>query len=82
MPPVNKVKKLDVRPLIKQGGEPYPAIRKALDALSPGQKLMLLVPFMPSPLIEKLEGEGYSTKLERSSGSDWVVYFWKESQET
>lgn len=81
MPPVKKVKKLDVRPLIKQGGEPFPLIREALDTLSPGQKLMLLVPFIPSPLIEKLGGEGYNTKLERGSGSDWVVYFWKDPQQ-
>ena len=77
MAPYKTVKKLDVRPLIKQGVEPFDVIRKELDSLKPGQGLMLLAPFLPSPLIERMHSEGFLSKVERGKGSDWVVYFWK-----
>jgi hypothetical protein len=43
-----------------------------------GEGLIVVAPFLPSPLIELLGGEGFTSKLERGSGSDWLVYFWRE----
>lgn len=80
MLPLNQFKKRDVRGMLRKGVEPFPAIRKTADALAPGQGLLLIAPFLPSPLIEKLGSEGFESKVERGEGSDWLVYFWKQER--
>jgi len=79
MPPLSRFKRFDVRELISQGGEPFPQIRKRVDALKPEEGLIIIAPFLPSPLIEKLGSEGFASKVERGSGADWVVYFWRDA---
>jgi len=79
MPPVNRFKRFDVRELIRGGIEPFPEIRRRVDALPPGQGLIVVAPFLPSPLIEKLGSEGFASKVEHVAGPDWVVYFWRET---
>jgi hypothetical protein len=39
----------------------------------------VVAPFLPSPLIEKLGSEGFASKVERGTGADWLVYFWRET---
>jgi uncharacterized protein (DUF2249 family) len=78
MPPAKSFKRFDVRPLLAGGQEPFPEIRKRLDALKPNEGLIVLAPFLPSPLVEKLQSEGFASKIERGSGADWIVYFWRE----
>jgi hypothetical protein len=79
MPPLSRFKRLDVRELLRRGVEPFPEIRKRADALGPGDGLIVIAPFLPSPLLEKLGGEGFASKLERGQGADWIVYFWREA---
>ena len=79
MPPLAHFKRFDVRDLIRRGAEPFPEIRRRVDALTSGQGLIIIAPFLPSPLIEKLAGEGFQSKVERGEGSDWIVYFWREA---
>jgi hypothetical protein len=79
MPPLSQFKRFDVRDLIRRGKEPFPEIRKRVDSLEPNQGLIIIAPFLPSPLIEKLGSEGFLSKLERGEGSDWIVYFWREA---
>jgi len=79
MLPLNQFKRFDVRELIRKGGEPFPEIRRRVDALKPDEGLIIVAPFLPSPLVEKLESEGFRSKIERGAGSDWLVYFWRES---
>lgn len=79
MPPLNKFKRLDVRGLLKQGIEPFPKIHSRVLALGADEGLIVMAPFLPSPLVERLAGEGFSSKVERGQGSDWLVYFWRES---
>lgn len=79
MPPISQFKRFDVRDLIRRGVEPFPEIRKRVDALKSAEGLIILAPFLPSPLIEKLSSEGFSAKTERGSGADWMVYFWREA---
>ena len=79
MPPLNQFKRFDVRNLIRSGIEPFPEIRKRVDALQPDTGLIVVAPFLPSPLIEKLSGDGFASKVERSAGSDWLIYFWREA---
>jgi hypothetical protein len=77
MLPLSHFKKCDVRALLRKGIEPFPAVRQAVDTLPAGKGLLLIAPFLPSPLIEKFGSEGFECKVERSSGSDWIVYLWK-----
>ena len=79
MLPLNQFRRFDVRDLIRQGIEPFPNIRKRVDALKPDQGLILIAPFLPSPLIEKLTSEGFDSKIERGRDGDWIVYLWRET---
>ena len=78
MPPISQFKRFDVRDLIRRGVEPFPEIHKRVDALKADEGLIVVAPFLPSPLVERLGGEGFATKVERGSGTDWIVYFWRE----
>jgi hypothetical protein len=69
-----------VRDLIRRGVEPFPEIHKRVSALKPDEGLIVVAPFLPSPLVEKLAGEGFSSKVERGHGADWMVYFWRDAE--
>lgn len=71
-------KKLDVRPLIARGVEPFATIRSNVDTLKPGQGLTVLTPFLPSPLIEKLKSEGFQSKAHHQLDGGWAVNFWRD----
>ncbi len=79
MPPLNKFKRFDVREMIHDGVEPFPFIRERVDKLGPDAGVIVVAPFLPSPLIEKLGSEGFASKVERGTGADWLVYFWREA---
>ena len=70
-------KRFDVRALIRNGIEPFPEILERVSRLKSGEGLLVIAPFLPSPLIEKLGGMGFLYKVERN-GVDWMVYFWRE----
>jgi hypothetical protein len=78
MPPLKNFKKLDVRPLLNAGQEPLSEIRRHLGLLKADEGLIVIAPFLPSPLIERLGAEGFASKIERGEGSAWIVYFWRE----
>ena len=79
MPPLTRFKRFDVRDLIRRGIEPFPEIWQRVNALGADDGLIVVAPFLPSPLVEKLTGEGFASKVERGQGSDWMVYFWREA---
>jgi len=79
MPPLNQFKRFDIREMIRDGVEPFPFIRERVDKLKPGEGVIVVAPFLPSPLIEKLGSEGFASKVERGTGADWLVYFWWET---
>jgi len=74
---MQKFKRLDVRPMLARGEEPFPVVRARVGALQPDEGLILLAPFLPSPLIELLGSEGFTSKVERGDGGSWIVYFWR-----
>jgi hypothetical protein len=80
MAQVPNFKRLDVRKMLSQGIEPFPAIRKRVDALRPGEGLALTAPFLPSPLIEKLRSEGFTSRVEHQPDGSWITYFWRETE--
>ncbi|MCC6610691.1 MAG: DUF2249 domain-containing protein [Burkholderiales bacterium] len=66
---------LDVREILKAGGEPFDEIMQAVAALAPGQALHLLATFKPMPLFGVMAQRGY-THAEREIGDgDWEVIF-------
>ena len=79
MIPLNRFKRFDVRELIRNGVEPCPEIVRRALKLKTDEGLVIIAPFLPSPMIERLGGQGFSSKVERGSGTDWMVYFWREN---
>jgi hypothetical protein len=79
MPPLANFRRVDVRDLIRRGGQPLPEIHQRAANIQDGEGLIVIAHFLPSPLIELLGGEGFRSKLERGKGSDWIVYFWRET---
>jgi hypothetical protein len=78
MPPLTQFKRFDARDFIARGVEPLPEILRRVSSMEIGEGLIVLAPFLPSPLIERLASEGFASKLERGKGPDWIVYFWRE----
>jgi len=79
MPLISNFKRFDVRTLLAQGIEPFPAISARVNALGQDDGLIVVAPFLPSPLVEKLGSEGFKSKVEHGAGSEWLVYFWREN---
>jgi len=73
-----KFKTLDVRPILAKGIEPFSKIRESIDALKTEEGLSVIAPFLPSPLIEKLNSEGFESLVVREVGGGWTVHFWRE----
>ncbi len=66
---------LDVRDILRSGGEPFGAIMQGIGALAPGQGLRLLTTFHPVPLLVVLAGRGFThTELSLPNG-EWEVLF-------
>lgn len=66
---------LDVRDILKAGGEPFSQIMQAVDALTPGQGLRLLATFKPVPLFGVLAQRGFGHTEREIGGGDWEVIF-------
>lgn len=66
---------VDTRPLFERGETPCQAIDDAVASLTPGQPLVLLVPFEPIPLYTKLGREGFSHQTERLPDGTWRAEF-------
>ena len=78
MPPLVKFKRLDVRPIIRGGEDPCSHIFSRVDRLKPDEGIIIVAPFLPSPLVERLGSLGFASKITRGNGADWLVYFWRE----
>lgn len=66
---------LDVRPILRNGGEPFAAIMGAVESLAPGQALKLLATFRPEPLFTVMAAKGFDYAAEPIGGGDWQVTF-------
>ncbi len=67
--------RLDVRQELRRGGEPLASILKAVDALAPGQPLLLITPFEPLPLYAVLARKGFIHTAIRQPAGHWEVLF-------
>lgn len=66
---------LDVRPILRSGGEPFQEIMGTVAALQPGEGLRLLATFKPVPLFSVLGAKGFSHEARELDGGDWEVLF-------
>lgn len=73
-----KFKMLDVRPTLERGEHPFREIMEAVAQLAPGEGIALLTPFLPSPLIERLQADGFQSRPERQSDGSWRTFFWRD----
>lgn len=56
---VEVVTTVDARSEIEEGGHPLPKVMAALQALQPGQAHVLITPFVPAPMLDKVKGQGF-----------------------
>jgi uncharacterized protein (DUF2249 family) len=66
---------VDVRPILRSGGEPFSVIMAALEHLEPGQGLRLLATFKPIPLFAVMEKKGFSHSEQPLDAGEWEVLF-------
>jgi uncharacterized protein (DUF2249 family) len=66
---------VDVRPILRAGGEPFSLIMATLDRLEPGQGLRLYATFKPIPLFEVLADKGFAHSATALNGGEWEVLF-------
>ncbi|KQZ99874.1 universal stress protein [Mesorhizobium sp. Root157] len=66
---------VDVRPILRAGGEPFEKIMEAANALRPGEGLRLLATFKPMPLLHVLGSRGFEHEMRELGGGDWEVLF-------
>lgn len=66
---------VDVRPILRSGGEPFSVIMSALEGLEPGQGLRLFATFKPMPLFAVMERKGFAYTEQALEGGEWEVLF-------
>jgi uncharacterized protein (DUF2249 family) len=66
---------LDVRPILRNGGEPFGAIMGAVGKLAKGQRLKLFATFKPEPLFRVMAGHGFSHEATPLDQGEWMVIF-------
>jgi uncharacterized protein (DUF2249 family) len=66
---------VDVRPILRAGGEPFEQIMEAVSALKPGQGLRLFATFKPTPLLTMLGSKGFTHEAKELDGGEWEVLF-------
>ncbi len=66
---------LDVRPILRNGGEPFEKIMDAVGSLKPGEGLRLLATFKPVPLLHVLASKGFAHEVQELDGGEWEVLF-------
>ena len=66
---------VDVRPILRAGGEPFSTIMAALEKLEPGQGLRLYAPFKPIPLFGVMADKGFAHAETELDAGEWEVLF-------
>jgi len=71
---------VDVRPILRAGGEPFSAIMAALGQLRPGQGLRLYATFKPIPLFTVMADKGFAHSERELDRGEWEVLFTPATQ--
>ena len=70
-----KVVTLDVRQDIRHGREPFVKIMDTVAQLSPQQKLLLIAPFEPLPLLRIMAARGFGYTTNQTTVGRWEILF-------
>ena len=71
--------RLDVRPTIASGADPFKEIMGAIKKMADDETLEIINVFEPTPLIQILKGKGYKTWTEKIGEEEYHTYFTKVS---
>lgn len=77
--PPERMVDVDVRAILRAGGEPFGEIMAARSALRPDQVLRVRAIFEPVPLYAVMASSGLSHWTERLADDDWRVWFHPEA---
>jgi len=66
---------VDVRPILRAGGEPFSVIMQAVEGLQPGQGVRLFATFKPIPLFGVMGSRGFSHEAIALDDGEWEVLF-------
>jgi len=66
---------VDVRPILRAGGEPFSVIMAALENLESGQGLRLYATFKPVPLFAMMTNKGFSHSEQPLERGEWEILF-------
>ena len=72
---------LDVRPILRGGGEPFSLIMETAASVPAGHVLRLRATFKPVPLFAVMRVRGWSHWVERGDGDDWTVWFYRSGED-
>lgn len=70
--------RLDVRPTLEAGGEPFPNIMAAAKEVAPGERLVLEVLFEPVPLYRVLAKQGFLAWCEKVGERHYRAHFYRQ----
>lgn len=76
--PTDTVTRLDVRPILAGGGEPFDLILETASRIPVGGELELVAPFDPVPLVPHLRLRGFRRGV-IAEGHDGVVTRWHQT---
>lgn len=68
--------RLDVRPVLARGEEPFPSITAVLDTLPQGHVLALETPFEPTPLHKVLAQRGFAHSAVAVADDHYITEYW------
>lgn len=71
----NTTVEVDVREDIRNGREPFSKIMQAVAGLGPDQRMLLIAPFEPIPLVHLLKKQGFQHTTRTNEAGDWEVLF-------
>ncbi len=77
----SRIIELDVRDILRGGGEPLPQILAAADRLPQDWVLHLRSPFQPVPLYVVMADREFRHHSTMFAGDDWSTWFWRASEE-
>ncbi len=73
---------LDVRPVLRDGGEPFSLIMSTVREVPEGHVLRLRATFKPVPLFGVMRARGWRHWVEHGEGDDWIVWFYRTDDAT
>lgn len=77
-----KIVTLDVREDLRNGPEPFSKVMGAVAQLQWDERLRLVAPFEPTPLVSALGNQGFDHVSKQIQAGDWEVVFKRRRGET